>query len=49
MTRTQVTQHIDAPRPLVYRALLDAGAVAAWTKARFAGQPQTSGCARKSF
>jgi uncharacterized protein YndB with AHSA1/START domain len=30
MTSTQITHHIKAPRPLVYRALLDAQAVAQW-------------------
>lgn len=30
MTATHVTQHVSAPRPLVYRALLDARAVATW-------------------
>jgi uncharacterized protein YndB with AHSA1/START domain len=27
---TQVSQHVRAPRPAVYRALLDAGAIAHW-------------------
>lgn len=30
MYSTRVTQHVDAPRPAVYRALLDADAVAKW-------------------
>ena len=30
MTRTRVSRHIRAPRESVYRALLDADAVAAW-------------------
>jgi uncharacterized protein YndB with AHSA1/START domain len=30
MTQTRVTRHIRAPRESVYRALLDADAVAAW-------------------
>jgi uncharacterized protein YndB with AHSA1/START domain len=27
---TQVSRHLSAPRPAVYRALLDAGAIATW-------------------
>src|SRR5437016_349972 len=30
MYRTEVSRHINAPRAAVYRALLDAGAVATW-------------------
>lgn len=30
MTTTHITQYIRAPRPIVYRALLDADAVAHW-------------------
>ncbi|MFJ6569021.1 SRPBCC domain-containing protein [Streptomyces sp. NPDC091292] len=30
MYSTQVSQHVNAPRPVVYRALLDADAVAQW-------------------
>src|SRR5436309_14768568 len=30
MYSTRVSQHVEAPRPAVYRALLDAEAVAAW-------------------
>lgn len=30
MTSTQVTRHIRAPRPVVYRALVDADAIAKW-------------------
>src|SRR5688572_8861595 len=30
MTSTRVTQHVNAPRPSVYRALLDPRAVAVW-------------------
>jgi uncharacterized protein YndB with AHSA1/START domain len=30
VSTTRVTQHINAPRAAVYRALLDAGAVATW-------------------
>jgi len=30
MTATHVTQHVHAPRRLVYRALLDGGAVQSW-------------------
>ena len=30
MYSTQVSRHIKAPRPAVYRALLDAGAIAKW-------------------
>jgi len=30
MTATHVTQHVHAPRRLVYRARLDAGAVQSW-------------------
>jgi uncharacterized protein YndB with AHSA1/START domain len=30
MYATQVTRHIDAPRPAVYRALLDPAAIARW-------------------
>ncbi len=29
-TSTHLRQHVNAPRPAVYRALLNAGAVAAW-------------------
>lgn len=30
MYSTQVTQHVNAPRPAVYRALVDANAIARW-------------------
>lgn len=30
MHSTQVSQHVSAPRPAVYRALLDPGAIAKW-------------------
>ncbi|MFB7273485.1 SRPBCC domain-containing protein [Streptomyces sp. NPDC056244] len=30
MYSTQVSRHVNAPRPAVYRALLDADAIAAW-------------------
>lgn len=30
MTSTQIRRHINAPRPIVYRALLDARAIAKW-------------------
>jgi uncharacterized protein YndB with AHSA1/START domain len=30
MSTTRLARHIDAPRPAVYRALLDAGAVQRW-------------------
>jgi uncharacterized protein YndB with AHSA1/START domain len=30
MSSTRITQHVNAPRAAVYRALLDAGAVATW-------------------
>jgi uncharacterized protein YndB with AHSA1/START domain len=30
MSSTHVTRHINAPRAVVYRALLDAGAIATW-------------------
>jgi len=30
MTSTHIRRHIDAPRPVVYRALLDAQAIAKW-------------------
>ncbi|MGW7001951.1 SRPBCC domain-containing protein [Streptomyces sp. NPDC054933] len=30
MYSTQVRQHVNAPRPVVYRALLDAAAIAKW-------------------
>ena len=30
MYSTQCTRHVDAPRSAVYRALLDAGAIAKW-------------------
>src|SRR5262245_12547864 len=30
MSRTRVSRHLNAPRPKVYRALLDARAIAKW-------------------
>ena len=30
MSSTRITYHIDAPRPLVYRTLLDAASIAKW-------------------
>jgi uncharacterized protein YndB with AHSA1/START domain len=30
MYSTEVSRHIDAPRPVLYRALLDAGTIARW-------------------
>ena len=30
MSSTRISRHVNAPRAIVYRALLDAGAVATW-------------------